>query len=263
MENKNYELQLESFSGPLDTLLELIEAKKLEITEISLAAVTDDFLKFIEPLREADLEATDAGFLRRIADFVVIASKLIFIKSKSLLPEFQVSEEDEAEIKDLENRLKFYKELKPAIKNISELWAKQSLSHSRPYFMNLNAPATEAKMFFPGKGITMQALADSLVRIFEVYEKLAVETKVVREKIITLEEKIGEVAQKITEFREMSFEDLSRSKSKAEIIVTFLAILHLAREQLVLLEQEEGNSDIIIKKGERSEKSEFHPNDAN
>lgn len=247
----DYELRLESYSGPLDTLLELIESKKLEITEISLASVTDDFLRFIEPMRQADIEAADPGFLRRIADFIVIASKLIFIKSKSLLPEFQVSVEEEAEIKDLENRLKFYRDLKPAIKHISAFWEKKSSSYSRPYFMNLNAPATEAKMFFPGNGVTVAALAASLTRIFEVYERLAVETKIVREKVITLEEKINEVAGKIAEFREMSFEDLSRSKSKGEIIVTFLAILHLAREQMILLEQEEGNSDIIIKKGDR------------
>jgi len=90
----NYEVKLEQFTGPLNKLLELIEARKLEITALNLAEVTEDFINYIRSLEKgADPEI--------LADFIVVASRLILIKSKTLLPSLELTEEEEGEIKDL------------------------------------------------------------------------------------------------------------------------------------------------------------------
>src|SRR5258706_15754469 len=105
-----YELKIEQYEGPLEKLLQLIEERKLAITEISLAAVTDDFLKYLETMLEVP-----PGVL---ADFIVVASRLVLIKSKSLLPELPLTEEEEEDIKDLEQRLLLYKRLKEAERHV-------------------------------------------------------------------------------------------------------------------------------------------------
>src|SRR4051812_15045342 len=101
-----YELKIGEFSGPLEKLLELIEAQKMDVSEVSMAKVTDDFLKYLETLKDPDSAiAVFPADLRVLADFISIASRLIFLKSKYLLPGLALSDEEEADIKDLEERL--------------------------------------------------------------------------------------------------------------------------------------------------------------
>jgi len=120
-----YQLATEKFSGPIEKLLELIEGKKLEITDLSLAEITADFLSYLQNLqtrintdKNTDLNGYDGT--RLIADFVVVASQLLLIKSKSLLPDLKLTGEEEEGIKDLEGRLEFYRNFKPAIAHIKK-----------------------------------------------------------------------------------------------------------------------------------------------
>lgn len=261
-----FELKLAQYSGPLEKLLELIEERKLEITEISLAAVTDDFLKYLETLRR-EIREDDARLdLRLIADFIVVASRLIFIKSKSLLPDLTLTLEEEADIKDLEDRLRLYRELRPAMKILAKLWRQDARAHSRPYFLNMAhwliprpsaaviSPLPEfeqgkdVKFFYPGRNAETERMHAALSKMFEGLKVLTRESEVIQEKIVTLEEKINEIVARVREIHETSFRRLSESQNRSEIIVTFLAILHLAREQLIFLEQTGHLSDIIIKK---------------
>jgi len=236
-----YELKLQQFSGPIGKLLELIEERKMEIGEISLAQVTDDFLKYLKTI-----ENIDTAFL---ADFISVASRLIFLKSKFLLPDFQLTADEEAEIKDLERRLKLYQELKPAMKTLARLWREGNKQFGRPYFLNVNFldSGEGGRIFYPGRDLASPAFVESLERILDVFKKLELETQTIKEKIITIEEKIQEVIGRLQREGETSFNNLSRTKPVAEIIAVFLAILHLAREQAVFLEQNENFSDIIIK----------------
>src|ERR1700691_5014627 len=115
-----YELKMGEFSGPLEKLLELIEAQKMDVSEVSMARVTDDFLKYLEALKTSGLaDAVADGMaldaldkvrldLRVLADFISVASRLIFLKSKYLLPGLALTDEEEADIKDLESRLQIY-----------------------------------------------------------------------------------------------------------------------------------------------------------
>lgn len=239
-----YELKLEKFSGPLEKLLELIEAKQLEITEISLAGVTDDFLRYLKTLADAKVD------LRLVADFIAVASRLILIKSKSLLPDLTLTGEEEAEIRDLEKRLKIYQELKPALKILAQLWRSAGREFSRTYFLvrGLGISGGGPMFFYPGETLETKALSETIHKLFNTFGDLELETKTIREKVITLEEKTREIVNRLAKEGESSFKNLASAKSRSEVIVIFLAILHMAREQLILLEQSAHFSDIIIKK---------------
>jgi segregation and condensation protein A len=247
----NYEITLEQWSGPLEKLLELIEAEKLDINEVSMAKVTDGFLKYLEKFRQGGGEAEERFRvdLRVLADFIAIASRLIFLKSKYLLPGLALTQEEEADIKDLEERLKIYQQLKPAIKHLQALWRESHRSYSRPYFLGRGSGLAAGQHFFyPGNGLDAEAITGALGAIFDTITTYAFETETIREKIITLEEKIAEVVGRIEREGDLQFTNLSGEKSRSEMIVVFLAILHLAREQLVLLEQLGNFSDIMVKK---------------
>ena len=257
-----YELKLEKFSGPLEKLLELIEERKLDIAEVSLARVTDDFLKYLKTLTgagpaqtgvgksTADAGASSRGVrvdLRLVADFIAVASRLILIKSKFLLPDLALTGEEEESIRDLERRLKIYQEFKPALKIIEKLWRGKSREFARPYFLSAGHLAGVA-VFYPGENLEINILVEAIEKLFESFKGMELETQTIREKIITIEEKIGEIIGRLKIESESSFGNLSGEKSRSEIIVLFLAILYLAREQLIFLEQTGRFSDIIIRK---------------
>lgn len=255
MPDNAYEFQTGEFRGPLDKLLELIEAEKLDINTVSLAKVTDGFLHYLEDLKRAigiaESASPDAGEdlvrpfradLRLLADFVAIASRLIFLKSKYLLPGLELTEEEEADIKDLETRLRIYQDLKPAIRALNKLWREKHRSYSRPYLAN------KGVVFYPGANLNLDDMRAALDGIFETIKTYELETETIREKIVTLEEKISEVLARVQKEGDTHFKSLSGDKSRGEMIVVFLALLHLAREQLILLEQIDAFSDILVKK---------------
>jgi len=257
-----YEMKTETFSGPLEKLLELIEAQKMDVSEVSMAQVTDDFLAYLRSLAGRDGAKTPGGIapsdldlvkvdLRILADFIAVASKLIFLKSKYLLPGLALTDEEEADIKDLEGRLRMYQELKPALRHIGKLWRESHKSYSRPYFVGAALMARRKSgtaFFYPGTNMDAPALAESLGRIFDKVKTYELETETIKEKIVTLEEKVSEVMERIRREGDMHFHRLSRDKSRSELIIVFLAVLHLAREQIVLLEQMENFSDIMVRK---------------
>jgi segregation and condensation protein A len=252
-----YELKLEKFSGPLHKLLELIEAEKMGVNEVSMAKVTDHFLKYLEKFRlgggqsgqpKEEGEEKFRTDLRVLADFIAVASRLIFLKSKYLLPGLTLTADEEADIKDLEEHLRIYQQLRPALLHLAKLWRTSHKSYSRPYFLGRGTGlAADQKFFYPGEDLNIQEMQESLGRIFETVKTFAFETETIKEKIITLEEKISEVMGRIQAEGNLHFKNLSNEKSRGEAIVIFLAILHLAREQLILLEQMENFSDIMVK----------------
>src|SRR4249920_742770 len=104
--NSHFRIKTEVFEGPLDLLLSLVEKRKLFINDISLAKVTDDFIAYIQKFDNMPMADS--------AQFILIASTLLLIKSKSLLPSLTLSEDEEEGIHDLETRLKIYQRIKEA-----------------------------------------------------------------------------------------------------------------------------------------------------
>jgi segregation and condensation protein A len=237
--NDNYELKLEQFSGPIEKLLGLIEERKMEITDLNLAEVTADFLNYVNGLKNGGEEAKTIDS-RILADFIVIASQLLLIKSKALLPNLELTGEEENEIKDLENRLQFYKQFKPAMGYLKKLWENGGVSVSRPLFSGLPA------VFYPAKNIKIEELQKLIREIFESFQQLAEKSQTVKSSLITLEEKIEEIMKRLGP--DLNFGELTREKPRAEIVVLFLALLHLLAKQLIKVEQKSKFSDIMIEK---------------
>ncbi len=231
----NYELKLEQFSGPIEKLLELIEERKLEITEVNLAQVTADFLNYLNKLAETEEEQP-----RLLADFIVIASHLLLIKSKALLPNLQLTSEEEKNIKDLEARLQLYQQFKPAISHLGELWGQNRVSFSRPLF------AGRPAIFYPAENIKLDELYKAIKIISEAFQQLSGESQTIKLSLIKLETKVEEIMSHLES--DLKFNKLTKRKSNTEIIVLFLALLHLLSKQLIRVEQKDRFLDIIINK---------------
>jgi len=240
-----YELKTGRYQGPLDTLLMLVEERKLEINEINLAEVTEDFLKYLEALKNEVGTSGSEEWMRTIADFLVVASRLLLIKSKSLIPELRLTAEEEEGIRDLEARLKLHKELRAVWKSVQTLYKSRSRSFGRAYMADALGLGG---FFYPGENLTIDELYRAVSKLKETVESFIFEEETVKKTIISLEEKIEEVLARLAKEVEASFSSFALAKTKAEVIVLFLAILHLARDQRIILEQEGYFSDIMIKK---------------
>lgn len=235
----HYELSFDAYKGPLDKLLELIEEKKLEVTTIALAEVTADFLKYIETLESEGKKNT-------IADFLVVASKLILIKSKTLLPSLPLSEEEESDIHTLETRLKLYQELKRAQIHIKEMWNIYPQMAEREFLMS-------TKVFFvPPSKLSLDDLRCAIGKVAGEMEKIMRPVETVKFEIIHLKHKIQEIIDRISD-TPFSFSDMHKGKVKGEVVVLFLAILHLINDQIIHVNQDNHFSDIVVAKGSKKQ----------
>lgn len=228
-----YQVKLENFEGPLDLLLTLCEEQKLDICQISLAKVADSFLEYCRGMAEYDWP--------QVADFLIVAARLILIKSKALLPTLELTEEEEEDILELEIRLKEYKRFKEAAAILGQNIAKKNYCYSREYY------AATTPAFFPPPSLKVK---DLLLAIKKIFAELPSELKLAQQKIrkvISLEEKIKELIERLKNRLEMNFQELSGGKkTKMEIVLTFLAILHLMREQIITAEQKETFGEIKL-----------------
>ena len=231
----SYQVKLPEFEGPLDLLLYLIEREELDITTVSLAAVTGQYLEYIHILDRLEVDA--------IADFLVIAAKLILIKSQALLPRPPEapgeSEEDAGE--DLVRQLITYKQFKEVGRELGEI----ETANRRTFIRVAPPPKIEKKVDF--SGVTV----DDLLRL--VREALLVEKPevavgaVVRPYTLTIRDQIRLIRHRLSQQPEVSFRRLlERAGSRVAIIVTFLAVLELLKRREVHVRQAAVFGDIVI-----------------
>jgi segregation and condensation protein A len=227
------QVETEKFSGPLDLLLQLIEKEKLDICQISLAHITDSYLSEIAKMEKAGDE---------MAEFLIIAAKLLYIKSKQLLPDLKTAEE-EAEIADLESRLAEYQRYKEAAGKLSEILAEGNRSYTR------KAKNEKIITFLPPEKLSK----DKLFAIFEeVLKKLPEEPQeVIQTTKITLEEKREHILKSIRQKKKISFRELlAGSKNKMEVIVSFLAILEMIKQKEIKVDQTKNFADFVVSRVE-------------
>ena len=229
-----YEFKSEQYSGPIEKLLELIEEKKLEITQLNLALITADFLTYL-----TTIEKQAPGIL---ADFLAVASRLLLIKSKALVPNLVLEQEEEEEIRDLEKRLKIYQEFKAARNYLKNLWREQPLVFSREFL------AASGKLFYPPKNLKPTDLKVVIECLLAELRKIVYETKDFKIEVINLEEKMREFLERLKTAQAVNFGKMTDSQSRAEVITCFLVILHLIKDQLINVEQGEHFSEITIEK---------------
>lgn len=229
-----YQIKTPMYAGPIEKLLELIEMRELDITRVSLSEVTADFLNYVRTLSQIDP--------RSLSDFLVVAARLVLIKSKALLPSLPLSEEEEEDIHDLERRLELYRQFKKASKNIESLWKNKSASFGRELFN-----FTNVRVFYPSENLTQSALSEGIKKLLTTLNRFAeVHQATIKRTIVSLETKIQELVNYFNAEKGTSrFSELA--KNREEAIVLFLAVLHLIKDRILHVEQESQFSDIIMK----------------
>jgi len=238
-----YHFRLDHFEGPLDLLLSLIEREKLDITTVSLAQIADQYLAYLSTEKNVTLE--------NLAAFLSVASRLLLIKSRAILPVLTFTEEEEESVDDLEWRLRQYKLFRDAAVTLGALFLIRNEAFSRESFSGSQV------VFYPPKDFSADDLARhfrSLLGDIPTHEEIP--EKIV-EQVVSLEERIIHLQSHLAERREASFSEFSHSAtSKADIIISFLALLELIKQCFLIAEQDEFFPDIRLRRIESASKKE-------
>jgi segregation and condensation protein A len=231
----DYRVKLEIFEGPLDLLLYLIKKDEIDIYDIPISHITKQYLTYLELMQELDIAV--AG------DFLVMASTLIFIKSKMLLPpepkvggEEDLSEDPRAELVE---RLLEYQKFKSAAQTLYSRGEIESACFTRgPLETDSSNPEVSATVF-------------DMLRVFREILKRAeakVEMEIARDEM-TIAEKLTQIHAMLEERERINVRELfEMSRSKRELIITFLALLELVKEWKIYLTQSELFGDIFARK---------------
>ncbi len=231
----NFQIKLDMFEGPLDLLLHLIREHQLDILDIPIASITEEYLRYLAVMQELDLDV--AG------EYLLMAATLIHIKSKMLLPPEETMEGEEAEPEDpraeLVSRLLEYRRFKEAAQTLGLLESETQLLHPR------GAPAMEFEVEGPLEVSMIEllrAFRDILTRAETTATPLEItpEELNVGQRIVTLVDRLA--GESPLEFSRLFADDTRR----VEIVVTFLALLELLRRGLATVRQAEVLGPIMI-----------------
>jgi segregation and condensation protein A len=227
----SFTVKTQNFEGPLDLLLELIEKRKFFVSDISLAKVTDDFIEHIKAMGNIAIGES--------AHFILVASTLLLIKSKSLLPNLVLTEEEQVDIRSLETRLKIYKRIKEASIGVTKLFGNEII-----FLQSQSKPVTP--VFAPQSDFTLEKALYSLKDLINRLPKKENTPKVLLKKVISLEEMIGNLTTRITSHLKMSFKEFTKDhkENKVNVIISFLAMLELVKQGIVHASQEDAFGDI-------------------
>lgn len=225
----------EKFQGPLHFLLEEIEKEHLSISEFALAKITDNFLTYVKTL--------PIGTQEEISEFLVVASRLLLIKSRILLPQLELTEEEELSIDDLERRLKLLQKIRERADLLAKILKRPLHLYEREAMQGVPV------VFYPPAKLTPEDLRELFRHILAAIPKPQKLAEEEIKKVISLEEKIAELQENLRTRAEELFSNIIKySQNKTEIIVNFLAILELAKQKIIQLNQERAFGDIVIKR---------------
>jgi segregation and condensation protein A len=227
-----FKIKTNIFEGPLELLLELVERRKLLISDISLAAVTDDYMKHVSEMQELSLPNT--------SQFISLAATLLLVKSKSLLPVLDLTDEEEASVEDLEERLRKYQIIRDAALPLQSVFGKQQL-----YAPKFTAPKTP--VFVPDEYCSITNLHNAMVSALSSLPKKEELTKAQVKVIISLEEMMSRLETRIAKFARVSFSELHAGETENKVlIVGFLAVLELFKQGNLIINQSHRFADIEI-----------------
>ena len=234
---QKYTLKMERFEGPLELLLDLIEKRKLLINDISLSKVADDFIQYVNALT-----ASSGQFpIAESAQFIVIASTLLLIKSKSLLPTLDLTDEEQLSVAELERRLALYKRFRELGSHIKNRFGKRIIFEKMPS-KNIEP------IFSPDPAMTMPALLEAIKGVINNFPRKEFIPQAIVKKVISLEEMIATLTERIKASLKLSFKEFAGvgKEEKVNVIVSFLAMLELVKQGIVNVTQEREFDDINI-----------------
>lgn len=228
-----YTIKTEQFEGPYAVLLELIESQELDITEISLSTVTQQFLDYIATHEQLPAQ--------ELADFLLVASKLLYIKAKAVLP--KTIEIEESEGPSLESQLRMYKKYKDATAYIED-----RVTDTRTSFFGKIKGPTLAQGFYPPQTLRVDDLMEAMFALIERLKPLIALPTVRVERVISINEKIEHIHQTLLAHARTSFKDIVERGNRADAIVGFLAILEMVKNRAIGASQARAFEDILIER---------------
>lgn len=228
-------VRIDQFEGPLDLLLQLIERDELDISEISLATVADQYVQYV---RENHGSIPPA----ELADFLVVAAKLVYLKSRLLIPSLEDEELDEGP--DLASQLRLYQRFVAVASVLNEKWNEGAVSYRR------QIPKTIRKLeieFNPPKDVGVDTLESIMHSVIKKLTPVIKAPQAAVRRIIRIQDKIADLASRLRKNAKMTFSGFIKgTKDKQERLVSFLALLELVKQRVVTADQTELFEDIDI-----------------
>ncbi|MEN9582254.1 MAG: segregation and condensation protein segregation and condensation protein, partial [Candidatus Parcubacteria bacterium] len=234
-----YSVKTGTFEGPFDVLLDLIERRKLFINDISLSQVTDDFLTYIKSMENAAPST--------LSSFIVVAATLILIKSRSLLPNFSLTKEEEKEVGDLEKRLRLYRMFIDLGEEIKSAFGKKVSYEKRTV-------TDKEPIFLPSVLITQESMHQMAQHVLSSIPKIEKLPEVEVKKVMSIEEMLVRLTDRMQDAMKTSFKQFvgvnnpANREEKVLVIVGFLAMLELVRQGIMDVLQGDIFGDIEMSK---------------
>ena len=241
LETNKYAIKIENFEGPIDLLLHLIDKNKMNICDVKLSEITDQYIEYIKKMEEMNLEIT--------SEFLVMASTLIYIKSKSVLPK-NVEEEEEISAEELLHRIIEYKKYKEITKRLRQMYEESGVRYYKAP-ENIKLPKQELKENQYNEenivSVYKQLLERNTQKINENAKNIE---KIAITDTYTVASKVKEMLKELIKKPKFVFNALfSLNKcEKEEVITAFSGLLELSRRNKVVTSQEELFGDISVQK---------------
>ena len=233
-----YKITLDNFSGPMDLLLHLVKESKMDIMDIKLEVIIDEYLDYIQQMQDMNLDVASS--------YLVMASELIEIKSRMLLPKQEDDEEEEDPGERLINRLILYEQYKNQIDSFKELEQERNNYYTK-IPSSLDEYKDEDKKVHL-ENVTIDDLVDAFKKFLDRVElEKPINTKVTR-KELSVEERIKSIKERFKKESRIEFFSLFDIKTKEYVVVTFLAILEMAKNGNLKIIQEDNFDKIICEK---------------
>ncbi len=228
----SFTLSLENFKGPFEVLLDMVEKNQLDIGGIALASVADEYVHYISNKERVPLS--------QASHFTTVASTLLLLKSRTLIPEFEITEEEKEDISDLKERLQMYTHIRKLAREMHKHWRKVSFTRAKM--------PKRLVVFSPSSDITLSALQSTAKAILDSQPTFETKTAAEVKNTIRLEDVVKELEERIKKYGSCSFSSFtSQSKEeKVKNIVTFMALLELVRNEMIEVSQQSTFGDIQI-----------------
>jgi segregation and condensation protein A len=227
---EEFKIKAGEFEGPLGLLLDLIEQRKLHVSQVSLAKVTDDYIGFLKTKTDIPMG--------EMANFILVASTLMLIKSVSLLPTLSVTPEEKTSIEDLERRLKALEQIRTLSQGVKTQFGRQIMFEKSERRLE--------PIFTPSPELKTGNWLDLLKKVLNAIPKIEKIPETVVKKVMSLEEMIDKLAARVTSAFKLKFSEFiaDHKEERVSVIVSFLGMLELVKQGVIEVRQDDHFNDI-------------------
>ncbi|MEX0933281.1 MAG: segregation/condensation protein A [Candidatus Paceibacterota bacterium] len=238
MEKEDHLIQTNVFEGPLSVLLELVQKRKIFINDIALADIAEEFIQMMQ-------DEQTGRELSREASFIQIAATLLLLKSKSLLPHFVITEEEEESTLELARRLEMFERIRSYASHLELVYGKQIFSAGKAE----NRDDLQSPVFSPEERFNGALFLERIVRVQDDIPKKSEPQHVSVKQTVRLEDVLRDLSGRIKKHVALSFREFAHVEgaTRSDIVVHFIALLELVKQGFIEAEQRDARGDIELR----------------